>query len=744
MYKNDDSNIISKYDELKVVLKKLEQSVHKVLIVIDNDSKLVGTISDGDVRRGYLKSESSIKIAMDVCNQTPIICPQEDIQNFDKNTLNRIKVLPVVDNSNTLVGYRQALMGQLEINDKLIGQGSPCYIIAEIGNNHNGSLANAKKLVDAAKAAGVDCVKFQIRDLVDLYGKAASSKSIDLGVEYTLDLLAKTELTLDEHFELKNYVDECGLDYLCTPWDRTSADVLQDFGVSFFKLASADFTNFNLISHIAKFQKPMILSTGMSNRADLEFTFQILSDVGAKYAMLHCNSAYPAPFEDVHLNWMKMLSQYSGIVGYSGHERGIAVTLAAVALGAQIVERHITLDKNMEGPDHKASLDVKEFELLCKGIREIELSLSLDGERKLSQGEMLNREVLGKSLVAANDIKIGDVFSYENLDLKSPGNGLKPPRVKDIIGKRAYRNLKPGSQLDITDIQGYNQKMRRYDIPIKYGIPVRFHDFQAFAALCDFDLYEFHFSYKDLDYDISSIDFAPAKSKNLVVHAPELFENDFVLDLASEDEEKREYSVKLMNKVIDVTLRLSEKFSSVSTVPIITNVGGYSLNSFINNTKKQQLYDNVSLALEKLSDNHVEIIIQTMPPFPWHFGGQRFHNLFVNPEETINFCDINEVRLCLDISHTYLAALHENFEFYGAIDKLLPHTRHLHLADARSPNGEGLQFGHGDIELNAIGALLRKQQNIELTCIPEIWQGHVDQGEGFRLALEHMERCFAE
>ena len=222
--------------------------------------------------------------------------------------------------------------------------------------------------------------------------------------------------------------------YLCSPWDEPSVDALAEFGVPAIKLASADLCNPYLIRKAASLGKPLILSTGMSFEHEIVRAVELVDELAIPYALLHCNSTYPAPEADIQLRYLARLRELHGIVGYSGHERGTAVTIAAVALGAKIVERHITLDRSMEGPDHLASLEPDEFRSMVEGIRQVEKALPWTGPgRHASQGELLNRENLAKSVVAARDIAQGEAFTVEALRVASPGQGLAPYKLPDIV-----------------------------------------------------------------------------------------------------------------------------------------------------------------------------------------------------------------------------------------------------------------------------------------------------------------------
>ena len=268
----------------------------------------------------------------------------------------------------------------MQISNFILDQ-KKIFVIAEIGNNHNGSFELALKMVDSAKEAGADCVKFQMRNMSSVYRKKSLAKhGEDLGTEYVLDLLERFQLSVNDHKQIARYCEEKEILYMCTPWDLESIQTLENLKVQAYKVASADLTNLPLIEKLIETNKPLILSTGMSSSQEIEFTVNFLNERNAEFALLHCNSTYPAPFHDINLNWLKKLRDIHPLIGYSGHERGSAITLAAVGLGAKIVERHFTFDRNMEGPDHAASLEPDEFKLLIDGIREVEEALG-DGNR---------------------------------------------------------------------------------------------------------------------------------------------------------------------------------------------------------------------------------------------------------------------------------------------------------------------------------------------------------------------------
>lgn len=323
------------------------------------------------------------------------------------------------------------------------------FIIAEAGVNHNGSLELAKKLIDEAVVAGADAVKFQtfkaelcISKNAD---KAEYQKQTTDKNESQFDMIKKLELNEYAHTELIKYCKIKNIMFLSTPFDLQSVDLLNGFGLEIFKIPSGEITNLPYLRKIASLNKKVILSTGMANLGEIEAALEILTKNGTakeNITVLHANTEYPTPLGDVNLKAMLTIRGAFGVkVGYSDHTPGIEVPIAAVALGATVIEKHFTLDKTMPGPDHKASLEPSELQSMVKAIRNIEIALG-DGIKKASSSESKNKPIARKSIVAKCDIKKGDLFSESNLTIKRPGSGISPMRWDEVIGLRATRDYK--------------------------------------------------------------------------------------------------------------------------------------------------------------------------------------------------------------------------------------------------------------------------------------------------------------
>lgn len=319
-------------------------------------------------------------------------------------------------------------------------------IIAEAGVNHNGEIETAKMLIRVAKEAGADIVKFQtalLSSLVSKTAKMAEYQKENIGKEETQkDMLSKLLLPFDSFVVLSEYCKEVGIQFLSTPFDIESIHFLKNI-VNFWKVPSGEITNYPYLIEIAKTGMPVIMSTGMSEISEIDDAVKLLKDNGCgNITLLHCNTQYPTPYEDVNLLAMDTLKERYGVsVGYSDHSNGIEVPIAAVALGAEVIEKHFTLDKTMEGPDHKASLEPQELKEMITSIRNIEKALG-SREKKITSSEAPNKDVARKSIVAKCDIVAGEVLTEENITTKRPGNGISPMRWNEVIGTKASRDFK--------------------------------------------------------------------------------------------------------------------------------------------------------------------------------------------------------------------------------------------------------------------------------------------------------------
>ncbi len=332
----------------------------------------------------------------------------------------------------------------MKINKYLLENKFSTFIIAEAGVNHNGSLKIAKKLIDTAKEAGADAIKFQTFKTENLVTNTAQKAEYQIknskhNTQY--EMLKSLELTPTEFKKIGKYAKNKEIIFLSSPFDTQSVDLLEELNLPLYKIGSGEITNFPLLKHIAKKQKPIILSTGMSTMGEVEEAIQFLEKYNDDITLMHCLTSYPAPKEDVNLNVIKTLKNtFKKPVGFSDHTTGIEISLAAVALGSTIIEKHFTFDKKLPGPDHKASLEPAEFAKMVKSIRNIEKALG-NGIKKPTPEELKIKKVVRKSIVSKDHIPQGTIITKDMLEFKRPGTGIEPKNVDQVIGKKTTKNI---------------------------------------------------------------------------------------------------------------------------------------------------------------------------------------------------------------------------------------------------------------------------------------------------------------
>jgi sialic acid synthase SpsE/sugar phosphate isomerase/epimerase len=745
--RNLSGKIVSKHASIKDSLKVIDKNHQGYVFIVDEYGYLEGILTDGDYRRWSL-TQSSIDL------QRPVfeICKKDyksalftsERSDIRKALSSENRFIPLVDSQNRVVAVAELRQPVVRLADKILFEKSPTFVIAEIGLNHNGSIERALEMIDLAAKAGVDSVKFQMRNMSDLYLNGGDSNDIreDLGSQYVLDLLTKFQLTNQEMLRAFDYCKTVGVIPICTPWDSSSLKVLENYGMEVYKVASADFTNHDFLIELAATGKTLICSTGMCSEFEIIQSVELLNKHAAVYILLQCNSTYPTPYKDVNLKYLLRLKEIGDcFVGYSGHERGNHIPLAAVSIGAKVIEKHFTLDKSMEGNDHKVSLLPHELEGMVRSIRDIELAMGTATPRTASQGELMNRNTLAKSLIAAKEISKGDILTEDMFLVKAPGKGLQSNRKKELLGTKAKRDFELGNFFYESDLPGSDQgESKRYQFKRPFGVPVRFHDFKTLLNDTNADFVEFHLSYKDLDYDIES-GFSECYDMDLVVHSPDTFQGDFLLDLSNLDEGHRIRSISELQRTVDCARKLKRFFKKAHRPLIVVSLGGYSTHAPISDAEKSQRYELMSRSLSALDTDGVEVIGQTLPPYPWYFGGQLYLNLFVLADDTVDFCKRNSLRLCFDISHSMLTCNEFGLSFNEYVEKVGPYTAHLHIADAKGVDGEGLQIGEGQIDFSHLSTQLGEFCPTA-SFIPEIWQGHKDNGAGFWTALARLEKFF--
>jgi len=625
-------------------------------------------------------------------------------------------------------------MKEIKIGNKVIGNGKPVYIIAEIGLNHQGDIKIAKTLIDAAVNAKADAVKFQKRSLKTLYQEDVLKhlEYQEQASSYLLKHIQHSELSEGEIVNLHKYANSKGIDFLCTAWDEESLKFLASLALPAYKIASADMFNTPLLRKTAAYKKPLLVSTGMSFVSEIEQVIQFLNELNTDFVMLHCNSTYPAPYQDLNLNFiLTMIDKFKCIVGYSGHEQGISSSIAAVSLGAKVLEKHITLDRNMPGPDHRASLEPEEFIELIHQIRIVETALG-EEIRYPSRGEYLNREILSKSLVAARHLKKGHILSYDDIAIKSPGKGTNPLKFHLFEGKKLVKREISKDDFILESDIGLIQKNNHAKLKIKHdwGVVARMSDIDNLVNLNP-DFVEIHLADTDINFNKN---YFKKYNINLAVHGPE-YNGDLLLDLSSLNDDIRYKSIDYFNNALVHGRKLKRLFKNVrSKVKFVVHPGGMGMNNSMHD-KLRELNNNLLDSLNKLESEGFELLVENMPSCPWYFGGQWFHSNFMDADEIVEFSKKTGYGVTFDVSH---AALYCNYYKKNLIEftkKILKVTKYIHIADAAGINGEGLQIGDGTIDFVRLIPYLTKNN---FWFLPEIWQGHKFGGEGFMKAISSL------
>jgi sialic acid synthase SpsE/sugar phosphate isomerase/epimerase len=733
------NNIFHLDTPVSTIFGHFEKLKNKVAFLVDDNNLLTGSLTDGDLRRYVLNTGeiTARTLARELMNIEVYCIYEKSIDKVPVNgLLEKYGEIPVVDENRNIIRILSNERSYFSLGAAWNTDSGEPFVIAEIGNNHQGDLQTAFQLIKSAKESGADCAKFQMRTMSSLYRK--TTKSNDLGAEYTLDLLSKFQLSDEELYKCFDYCRELGMMPLCTPWDIESLNKLEKYGMQGYKVASADFTNYELLDALAQTGKPLIISTGMSTELECIQTVEFLHKRTSNFILLHCNSTYPTPFKDVNLKYLKTLRKISkSPVGYSGHERGIAVAIAAAALGAVVIEKHFTFDKDQEGNDHKVSLLPSEFKQMVEGIKEISASLGTNIERTLTQGELINRENLAKSIIAKRHISRGEIFKEDMFVFRSPGQGLQPNRLFELLGKQAQREIEEGDFLFQSDIDEKKSAFNQFYFNRPFGVPVRYGDYLKMKSMSNINFVEFHLSYQDLNLT------NPVNGQNdfgYSVHAPELFADDHLLDLASLDEEYRKKSISNLQRTIETARNLQKHFNQDADPILIVNVGGWTQKGFLTKKEIQRKTDILKRSLTEINFSGVELSIQTMPPYPWHFGGQQYHNLFVDPEFIDKFCSETGHKICLDVSHSMMTCNYMKIDFMEEYyPKIKKHVNYMHIVDAKDVDGEGVQIGSGDVPFKELCAALNTDLP-EVGFVPEVWQGHKDMGKGFWDALVFLEK----
>ena len=610
------------------------------------------------------------------------------------------------------------------------------YIIAEIGINHDGCLQTALRLIDAAKDAGVDAVKFQKRHLPSIYNESTidDPNSQEWNIEYLVETLKVTELSETDFDTIQAHCNRLQLDLIITPFDEISADFVHSRSVVAFKNASCNMLNFKLIDRMVAKRLPVLISTGMWTDEEIKMAVTYLNAKDVQYSLLLSNSTYPCPYEDISLSYLKKLSEYVPVVGYSGHERGTFIPVAAVAMGARIIEKHITFDKSKSGLDHKASMEPDEWREMVRQIRVLETSM---GKYKTAnQAELLARQSFCLSPYAKRDFKQGDVLTENDFIWRAPGKGLYQHEISEYMGKPAVLEIKSGDCLSKSHFHTNTLGIAEWSIPNyskMWGVKCRFHDFLDYSVLSA-PVVEFHCSQKDI-YD-STTGICSATSQ-LVVHAPEIVDM-MLVDICSQDERQKTLSLNILQDTITKTIELSRQFPGKPK--LVVHFGGMKLDPARDEeTVRKDLLRRAVSSFEalKYDPDEIEILPENLPPKPWYLGGEWNQYGFMTADDMIQFCEHFDLKMTFDICHAQLYCKSCDEDLVDYTRRVRPFVSHLHISDATGIGGEGVQIHEGEIDFEGVFTELK---DCRCSWVTEVWAGHTDNGQGVYKSMLELQK----
>jgi len=756
-------------DHIDACCRKLEENGGLPLAVEDLEGHFIGLISNSSIRSIVTQKRAGGILARDAVVRECITMRFGESFNSLKSTFlhcrKNIKIIPLLTKELKIKAFAINSEPQLRIADHVVEKhGDSVYTIAEIGVNHNGSVDEAKYLIEAAYKSGFNAVKFQFRS-----DETYSEDSIleqELSVQYILRELQKNSLGSEAESDVIAYAKAKGLDVIITAFDRISLSRALANKPDAIKIASCDAMNLELLESYKNTGLPVIISTGMLTEAEILLLSEWCKDNLFNYSLLHCNSTYPTPLEDVNLSYIERLNELCDcVIGYSSHDVSYNIPVFATAYGARLIEVHITRDKDQCGTDHLASIPLADLGIFIDLVKLSSKVRGVKAPRFPSQGELGNKIALGKSLCYKSDYQKGSILTEDDFVLRSPGDGITQDKKNSVLNKELRCDVKRGFQvkkLHFTDKYTVDKddlfKAKNLE-GIRWGLPVRFRDMSNVCKLFNPPVIEFHLSSDDIDMNMDSV-FRQNSIvnlngvQNIVIHAIEQYSDGFLLDLCSQDAAIRNKSLDRMICLIEKSFQIRnlciEEFALKlpDCLPIVVNIGGFSKTGFLDESKAGLLLENGCDSLNFLSRKYptIKLLPQTMPPFPWHQGGQSFHNVLCQQKDLFEIYAKTGLGFTLDISHTALYCNYANIDLIEYCENIKNIVEHIHFSDASKTGEEGLPLGFGDIPLNRILDIFYRDESYikKPSVIIEIWQGHLNNFSLFRESLVVFDRFLSQ
>jgi len=590
-------------------------------------------------------------------------------------------------------------------------------IIAEIGINHDGCKDKAKELINTSCKHGANAIKFQYRNLDNSY----SDNAKEIGDEMLSKEIIRNYLSPDQLIDLTKYASDLGLEVGISFFEKED---IQDFGnkikiFDFFKIPSAELTNNELIDALLKLNKHLYISLGAHNEVEVTSALERLPKEG--WTPMHCISNYPVTLKNARLGYITFLQDKWGMdVGYSSHDDDWEVCLFAMQMGVSVIERHITLNRAADGLDHSSSSTPDHFKKMANFANAMPFMLAGNSPRSANQGELLNRQNLGRSYYAKDNFSKGDLIKLSDLEYRSPRTGLDKTNIEEYICKPLQNNLSKGQ---VVAKGNFNKSSPISDNIIdiakemKLAIPVRLHDFEKMKSLFPIGAYEFHLSFDEV---LSEIDYTNISPDNLYsIHLPDYINPTQLIDPFSEDDDQKSSSLILLER----TVNFAEKLQDLTGTNVLI-VGSFS----VVHSDREDFFEKHSALFKSYLGRGVRIVPQWLPPIAWYFGGSVGLDV-MNASEDVKYLKKHRMGLCMDICHLILGRNYYDFSANSIIDDLKKQVQHIHIADAIGIDGEGLAIGDGDFENID---LIKKMLSYDCLKVIEVWQGHLDNGAGFR------------
>ena len=595
-------------------------------------------------------------------------------------------------------------------------------VIAEIGINHDGDMDKAKRLIQQARDAGCMGIKFQYRNLKKAYATNAN----EIGDEILLTQIKRTYLNAWQILLLQEFARSIGLkggiSFFTIEDLADFSNLEKDF--DFYKIPSAELLNLPLIIDLLKTGKHVYISLGMHAEPEIEYVFKTIAQY-PNWTPLHCISNYPVADHNTSLGYIKYLKKkWNREVGYSSHDENWENNLIALSLGASVIERHITEEKNAEGLDHSSSSNFDEFVKICHYAQEIDTILCGDAPKVPNQGELLNKQNLGRSFYALKDVGIGELFSLVNFKYRSPQVGLGMSDLDQYLNSNFIMNINKGEVLTHQHFREIQSHVSLEAIEVSrrsfVSIPVRLADYRSIRKTLPVEAYEFHLSYSEVASDLLS--FPIESTDRFSVHLPDYIDSTTLIDPFSKNAKIRDASRECISRII----KFSEKLAAETghKVPIVASLAGIGM-------PKESFYPQVRELFNEFLSESAPITLQWLPPYAWYFGGS-IQLTNVNNLEDVDWINNMSLPITLDSSHLLLGQAAFNFDPREIINAISKNIIHWHIADSLGIDGEGLPIGVGGPENERLISEIIDRNGLKVI---EVWQGHFYNYEGFKIAI---------